>query len=308
MKIKRIIVSAALGLTVVMGAAMPLVSAAGSSDSKKDSGKSSASSKTDATATTDTAPPSAASLQGYAADSVLQTGTVVQLSGDKASKVGPATQKDLGHMFGVVVDAHTLSLTISNSSLQNEAYVATSGTYPTLVSTQGGAIGAGDYLTMSSVNGVVMKADDTQKTVFGRAAASFNSKADGVGQESLKDTAGKANKTVTLGVIPVAIDIRHNPNDKSTKANVPNWLKRVGEAIAEKPVGPLRIYLSIAITGVTIVIALVTLYSGVRSSIAAIGRNPLSKKAIFRGLLEIILTSIIILIIGLFAVYLLLKL
>jgi len=53
---------------------------------------------------------------------------------------------------------------------------------------------------------------------------------------------------------------------------------------------------------------LVTLYSGIRNALIAIGRNPLSKKSIFRGLLEIILTGFIILIIGLFAVYLLLKL
>ena len=70
----------------------------------------------------------------------------------------------------------------------------------------------------------------------------------------------------------------------------------------------MRIYLSIAITGLSIIVAITVLYSGVRNSIISIGRNPLSKKSIFRGLLEIILTAFLILIIGLFAVYLLLKL
>jgi len=83
---------------------------------------------------------------------------------------------------------------------------------------------------------------------------------------------------------------------------------RIGEAIAEKPIGPMRIYLSIAVTGLSIMVALVTLYAGIRNAIIAIGRNPLSKKSIFRGLAEIILTSFLILIIGLFTVYLLLKL
>jgi hypothetical protein len=48
-------------------------------------------------------------------------------------------------------------------------------------------------------------------------------------------------------------------------------------------------------------------YIGVRSGITAIGRNPLSKKDITKGLLQVILASMVVFIIGLFAVYLLLK-
>ena len=50
------------------------------------------------------------------------------------------------------------------------------------------------------------------------------------------------------------------------------------------------------------------LYSGIRSSVISIGRNPLSKESITKSLLQIILTSIIIFLIGLFGVYLLLRL
>jgi hypothetical protein len=246
-------------------------------------------------------------LQGYSADSELQTGTIVQLDSNKNDKVLPATISKLNQMYGVVIDPHILPITISNASLQNEVYVATSGTYDTLVSTQNGPIQSGDYVTLSSVDGVAMKATDKEKTVFGRAGAPFDGKKDAAGQVQLKDSMGKT-VTTTLGVIPVAIDIKHNPNDKSTKANVPPFLQRVGQAIAEKPVGPVRIYLSVFIAGVSIIISLMTLYAGVRTSIYAIARNPLSKKTILRGLMTVILTSIIILIIGLFAVYLLLKL
>ncbi len=262
-------------------------------------------SKTDSKATTEAS--SAASLQGYAADKALQVGTVVKLTGTGATKVEPATQAKLSEMFGVVVDPHTLSLTISSASLQNEAYVAPTGTYQTLVSDQNGAIKIGDYVTLSAIDGVAMKATADQKIVLGRAAGAFDGKANILGTANLKDSTGKSTQVHLSGIL-VAIDIRQNPIEKSTKANVPPWLQRLGEAVAEKPVGPLRIYLSIAITGASIVAALVLLYSGVRNSLIAIGRNPLSKKSIFRGLLEIVLTSIIVLIIGLFAVYLLLRL
>lgn len=292
-KAGRIVVSVVLGLVLVVSLAMPVLAA----DSKT----------TDKSSETKQAANTTSGLQGYAADSALQIGTIVQMDPSKNDKVLAATQAKLNQMYGVVIDPHSLPITFSNGSLQNEVYVSTNGTYDTLVSTQGGDIQSGDYVTLSSVDGVAMKASDKQKIVFGRAAAGFNSKADGVGQVSLKDSSGQT-QNVTLGIIPVAIDIRHNPNDKSTKANVPPFLQRVGQAIAEKPVGPLRIYLSVFIAGVSIIIALMTLYSGVRTSIYSIARNPLSKKTILRGLMTVVLTSIIILIIGLFAVYLLLKL
>jgi hypothetical protein len=250
---------------------------------------------------------SAAAVQGYASDKRLQVGTIVALSGSGASKVEAATSSKASSMYGATVDGNSLSLTVSSSALQNEAYVATSGTYKLLVSTQNGPIKAGDYITVSSIDGVGMQAQPQQTVVFGRAASDFDGKTNVVANATLKVNGG-SNQAVSLGIIPVAIDIRHNPNQISTKADVPKVLQRLGQAIADKPVGPLRIYLSIAITGISVVSAIVLLYGGVRNSIISIGRNPLSKKAIFRALIEIVLTSIIVLIIGLFAVYLLLKL
>lgn len=248
------------------------------------------------------------SIQGYAADAPIDTGTIVQLAGEKSNRVKVASQAQLQNMFGVVVDRNQLSVTLSNGSLENETLVAVSGTYNVLVSTQGGPIVSGDYVTLSSINGVAMKAGTEEKTVFGRANSSFDGKGVVLGTAQIKETSGKTNQTVKLGSIPVTVDIKRNPNEKSTKTNVPEALQRIGQAIAEKEVSPIRIYLSMAITAVSLVAAIIVLYAGVRNSIISIGRNPMSKKSIFRGLLEIILTSILIVIIGLFAVYLLLKL
>jgi len=296
MKRSRFITLLFLSVFVVLGAAHSVAFAA---DAK--------SSTSSSTANSNPTTAGGGSVQGYAAASALQVGTIVQLTGAGASKVEVSTKGDQGHMYGVTVDRNKLSVTI-DAGLPNQVYVATSGTFDTLVSSQGGDIKAGDYVTLSSVDGVAMKADSNAKAVFGRAAANFNSKSQGIGKVSLKDTTGKAAAQVVLGIVPVAIDVKTNPIQKSTKTNVPKFLQRLGEAVAEKPVGPLRIYLSIAITGICIIAAVVILYSGIRNSLISIGRNPLSKKSIFRALLEIILTAVLILIIGLFAVYLLLKL
>ncbi|TAH32974.1 hypothetical protein EYC58_02355 [Candidatus Saccharibacteria bacterium] len=248
------------------------------------------------------------SVQGYAADTVLDNGTIVQLTGKDSNRVKVAAQSDLQNMFGVTVDRNQLPLTISNGDLQNETYVAVSGTYNVLVSSQGGDITSGDYVTLSSLNGIAMKAGTEEKTVFGRAAASFDGKGVTLGKTEIKDKSGKTYKTVTLGSIPVTIDIKRNPNTKSTKVNVPEVLQRIGEVVAEKEVSPIRIYLSMGITAISLIAAIIVIYSGVRNGLISIGRNPMSKKTIFRALVEIILTSLLILIIGLFAVYLLLKL
>jgi hypothetical protein len=248
------------------------------------------------------------SVPGYAAETPLSDGTIVQLAGTNSNTVKIATNSNLQNMFGVTVDPNQLLVTSSNSALQNEVYVAVSGTYNVLVSTEGGPIAVGDYLTLSSIDGVAMKSSTSQTTVFGRAAEAFDGKGVTLGSMALTTTSGAANGTVILGSIPVTIDIEHNPNVKSTKENLPQLLQRLGEQIAEKQVSPIRIYLSMAITAASIITAIVLLYAGVRNAIISIGRNPMSKKSVFRALIEVILTSILILVIGISAVYLLLKL
>ena len=248
------------------------------------------------------------SVQGYAAENPLDTGTIVQLTGKDSNEVKIATQTNLEQMFGVTVDRNQLLLASSDGSLKNEVFVAVSGTYSALLSTQAGPIAVGDYLTMSSINGVLMKAGTEEKTVFGRATQAFDGNGVTLGKTDIKDTTGKVTQSVVIGSVPVTVDIKHNPNDKTTKVKVPDFFERIGEAIAEKEVSPIRLYLSMGITFLSIIAAIAMLYSGVRNGVISIGRNPMSKKSIFRAILEVILTAALILIIGLFAVYLLLKL
>ena len=84
------------------------------------------------------------SVQGYSAETPLEIGTIVQLTGQDSNKVKIAKQAELQNMFGVTVDRNQLPITISNEALENEAFVAASGTYSVLVSTQGGPIVSGD--------------------------------------------------------------------------------------------------------------------------------------------------------------------
>lgn len=247
-------------------------------------------------------------VKGYASDKPIDYGTIVELTGDKSDRIKVSSQSEMQNMFGVVIDPQHLTVRVTNGNIENETYVAVSGTYNVLVSTQAGSIAKGDFITMSAINGIGMKAGTEEPTVFGRAAAAFDGKGVNLGKASLQNTEGKQTGEVILGSIPVTVDIRSNPNEKSTKVNVPDILERIGQAIAEKEVSPIRIYLSMAITAVSLVAAIAVLYAGIRNGVISIGRNPMSRRSIFRALLEVILTSLLILIIGLFAVYLLLRL
>lgn len=249
-----------------------------------------------------------ANVQGYSSNHPIDNGTIVQLTDADENRVSPAKQAEIQNMFGVTIDQQQMPVKLSQEGLENEVFVAVSGTYNVLVSTQGGAISSGDYVTLSSIDGIGMKAGYDEPTVFGRAVSSFDGQAGVMGQTMIKDVDGRDNQSVKLGLVAVTIKIERNPNEKSTKAKVPEALERIGQAIAEKEVDPIRIYLSMAITAVSLITAFIVIFSGVRSSIISIGRNPMTKKSIFRALVEIILTSFLILIIGLFAVYLLLKL
>jgi hypothetical protein len=249
------------------------------------------------------------SVTAYSADTPIANGTIVQLAGENANRVKVAEQANLQNMFGVTVDRNQLPLTISGGdSVENETFVAVSGTYTALVSTEAGPIKIGDYVTLSAIKGIAMKAGTEESTVFGRANGSFDGRGVNLGTMAIKDTGGNTTQTVTLGSVPVTIDIKRNPNEKTTESNLPDFLQRVGQEIAEKEVSPIRIYLSMAITLISIIATIVMLYAGIRNAVISIGRNPMSKKSIFRALLEVILAAILVLIVGLFAVYLLLRL
>ncbi|MFZ1323779.1 MAG: hypothetical protein WAQ57_01300 [Candidatus Saccharimonadales bacterium] len=241
--------------------------------------------------------------QGYGTDEALQKGMIVGLKEDDTAKVTPINVDQIDRMLGIVVDANDSPITISGE--QEKVFVATVGRYDVLVSNQQGEIKQGDYITVSALNGIGMLAGFEQSEIVGRATSSFNGRDNVISTSLLKDTNGNEQK-VSIGRVGVDIAISKNPLAKSA-AVTPEWLGKIGQAIAGKSLSPARVYISAAIFVIGAFIAGAILYAGIRSSIIAIGRNPLSKKSILRGLLQVIFTSLIVFIISVFGVYLLLK-
>jgi hypothetical protein len=241
--------------------------------------------------------------QGYGTDEALQTGMIVGTVEDNPEKVESITLEQLDRLLGVVVDANDSPITLSDQ--EQKVFVATVGRYDVLVSDQEGEIKPGDFVTISSLSGIGMRATYEQSQIVGRAVEAFNGKDGVVGTSSLTDTKGES-RNVDIGRIEIDVGISQNPLAKSA-AVTPEWLGKIGQAIAGKSLSPARIYISAAIFLVGSFIAGAILYAGIRSSIIAVGRNPLSKRTILRGLLEVIFTSLIVFIVSVVGVYLLLR-
>ncbi len=242
--------------------------------------------------------------QGYSSDSPIQRATIVSLAVDNAKKVEPTSFDNDERMHGVVVSANDAPFTLSTE--EEKTFVATKGRFEAFVSNENGVVQAGDYITISRVGGIGMKAGVSEPYIIGKAISSFDGETGVLSTTEIDDNG--TPKKVAIGRVQIDVGVSGNPLLRPTRANLPGFLERAAETVAGKsPVNPLRIYISMIILFVSAAVSGILLYSGVRSSLISIGRNPLSKKSITRSLLQVIMTSIIILLLGIFGVYLLLR-
>lgn len=236
-------------------------------------------------------------VQHFTSKTALEPGWVVALTKDDGRAVEPAPATDTSRMYGVVIDPSQVPFTVKREGVE-QVYVATSGTYPVFVSTQNGEISPGDFISMSATDGIAAKALSRQNYMLGKAVQKFDGKQDVITKSADGSAIGRINVTVIPG---------KNPLVESDVA-VPSALRKVGEGIAGKDTAALRLYTALAVFMITSMVSSVVLWVGVRGGMIAIGRNPLSRRYIIRGLIQVIAISMLIFVIGVVAVYLLLRL
>jgi hypothetical protein len=246
-------------------------------------------------------------VQSYTTNQVLQTGMIVGLMKGNSSQVGALTMNDITSMQGVVVSPNNAAISLNNGSSSSQVYVATSGSYNVLVSTENGSINVGDYISISSLDGIGMKTENTEPIVVGKAAEAFSGKANAISSATIKKSGGGSSQ-INIGIIPINIGITANPTEAHSVGGLPGFLESASSSIASKPVSAPKIYISLLILLLSMLISGSLLYSGVKNSIVSIGRNPLARRYIIRGLLQVVIFGVIIFVLGLFAVYLLLRL
>ena len=244
----------------------------------------------------------------YNADPSVQIGMLVKLKKGDTNSVVALDGNSVRDLLGVAVSQNSTSLSLTPSVITaQQVLVTTSGRVGVLVSNQNGPIKSGDGLAVSSIDGVAMAAAATQKQIIGKAAGDFNGKNNVIGTITVKDNLNKQQK-VTISRLYAVISPSSNPQYQQQVDFVPGFMTSIANTAAGKSVSVARIYMSLAVLVSTVIIAGNLMYAGVRSGMIAVGRNPLSKKSIIRSLIQTAIVALIVFIIGVFAVYLLLKL
>ncbi|HSW85439.1 MAG TPA: hypothetical protein VLF79_02385 [Candidatus Saccharimonadales bacterium] len=255
----------------------------------------------------DSANINAALPRSYNADASVLSGMLVELNPKDQSSVIPVSTHDAGNLLGVVLPNGGAPISITpKPAQQQQVVVATSGLYSMMVSNQNGAIKSGDYLTISSIDGIAMRAAIDQTQIVGRASAGFNGNSNVIGTQALKSGQSKSSN-ISIGLVPVNVKLAPNPLNVKNAKNIPQFIGGVANSLANKPVSSPRLYLSLAVFVAAVLTTFTIIYSGVRNSVLAIGRNPLARFAIARGLIETVSVGLIIFAVGVFAVYLILR-
>lgn len=236
-------------------------------------------------------------VQSFNSKEPLEPGWVVALEKDNPSGVERAPAGDTSRMYGVVIDPSQVPFTLQRQE-GDQVFVATSGTYQVFVTTQNGEINPGDFISMSPTDGVAAKAVSRQAYILGKALEKFDGKDNVITKSSDGSAIGRVGVTIIPG---------KNPLTKNDVA-VPSVLKTLGDGISGRDTAAIRIYTALAIFLITSIVSSVVLWVGVRGGMIAIGRNPLSRGYIMKGLIQVIVISILIFTVGVIGVYLLLKL
>ncbi|MCE7936755.1 hypothetical protein DYH10_03130 [Candidatus Saccharibacteria bacterium CPR2] len=243
-------------------------------------------------------------IKGYKADTTLLRGTVVSRT-DDPNKVEQSSRDNSKNLLGVVVRSNDSALLLSSE--ENQVYVATSGTYEVFVSNVNGEIKNGDFIAPSSIKGVASNAREEEINILGKAVQDLDlTKTDNILSTTTVSTTNGETREVAIGKILVEVDIGDNPRAHGVLGYVPEVVKRVGESVAGKQVAPSRIYASLGVLIISFGLGGSMLYASVRSSIIAIGRNPLARKSVLRSMSKVIITSLAIFFTGFVAVYLIL--
>jgi hypothetical protein len=88
---------------------------------------------------------------------------------------------------------------------------------------------------------------------------------------------------------------------------LPAFLQQTANIVAGKDVSPIRVIVATVVLAIGFMGIVVLLYTSVRSSIASIGRNPLSEIAVQKSLVGVGLFSLGILLFTLIVIFLILR-
>ncbi len=219
-------------------------------------------------------------------------------SSDGNELVERANNGNKGKVVGIVTTIDSSLITLSNSNAQ--VYVTTSGDADVYVSDLNGDIKQGDYIVVSPLTGIGMKAADSDTQVVGAALEDFNKDKAITQKVSTKEG---SERTVLINKVKINVD----PHDRSLDAAEQKpYLVLFGQSITGKTVTQAQVIVALVIFFLLLIVEGSIIYGAIHSSIISVGRNPLARTALFKQLFQVSWLAFIVLLFGLGSIYIIL--
>ncbi len=232
----------------------------------------------------------------------ISEGALISFSPSSPDEVTLASSSNVTALVGVAVNQPLIEL---SSATPDAVRVAVGGTINALVSNANGSVATGDRITASPVSGIGMRAT-TAGQVVGTAQASLDS-IETVAR-TFKDVDGK-DVEVRVGLLPITVNITYYAGSGTQgvlASFVPPFLQSIANTLAGKQVSPVRVLLGTAVLLFGLAAVIVMLYIAIKSNAISLGRNPLAQQALRRGLLDVIVAALGVLIVSSVVVYVIL--
>lgn len=243
---------------------------------------------------------SGAIAQSYQTSSTnIGTGSLVSLVSAGSSNIEPAFASNVSNLVGIAAEKPALELSKGSSS---SVQVVVSGSTMALVSDANGAVMAGDKITASPISGVGMKATSSAEIV---GTAQKNLTGIRTVTESVSNSNG-GSSTVHVGLMPIAVAVVYYSNEPSSgtvSTYIPSVLQSVANSLTGKQVSPVKVLIGTLLLLLGFATVSMVLYIGIHSHIISIGRNPLAQAALRKGLVDVLIASLGILIVCVVIVY-----
>ncbi|MCA9333105.1 hypothetical protein KDA00_04520 [Candidatus Saccharibacteria bacterium] len=238
--------------------------------------------------------------KGYLSkDKDLRSGMAVSLSDESSNEqqyVERTATSNRSKYIGVVTTIDQSVVTIRSE--ESTVYVSDSGQYQVYVSDLNGDVSQGDVLVTSPIKGVLMRLGDdgNGQTKVAIALSDFNDSQDI--QTQTVQTSAEGSRTVKISRINAELSSGTVIKDEKKQ-----FFSVFGESLTGKPVSEIRVLVACIILLLVLIIEGSILYGAVSSSITALGRNPLSKAAIYKQLVHTSFLALLILIVGISGIY-----
>lgn len=224
----------------------------------------------------------------------LISGAIVTGVPNKPSHIELATIENANQLIGVIDTLPLVALSSENKKIP----VILTGSTSAFVSDINGPVKNGDKITASPIAGVGMLATSNGQIV-GTAKSDFKEN-----EGETRTITDKEGNKKTIRIQKLALHVGVSYYNAPSNSILPSFMHNIADTLAGKPVPLIRILTGLVILIIAFTYTIVITYSSTKSTISALGRNPLGSKQIMKGQQRSILMAFLVISGALLAVYL----